>query len=55
GDETVALLRFRLSEEQCAAVERGGEVVALCDHPGHRARTVLDDAQRRALAEDLGR
>ncbi|TMD90889.1 MAG: DUF3501 family protein [Chloroflexi bacterium] len=55
GDETVALLRFRLSEDQCAAVERGGEVVALCDHPGHRARTVLDDAQRRALAEDLGR
>jgi hypothetical protein len=55
GDASVELLRFRLTEEQCAALERGGEVSIVCDHPGHRARTVLDDAQRRALAEDLGR
>ena len=55
GEKPVELLRFRLTEEQVAALERGGEVVVLCDHPGHRARAVLDEAQRRALAEDLGR
>jgi hypothetical protein len=55
ADEPVEYLRFRLSEEQCAGVARGGEVVVCCDHPDHRARTVLDEAQRRALAEDLGR
>jgi hypothetical protein len=55
GAEPVEYLRFRLSEEQCAAVTGGGEVVVCCDHPEHRARTVLDEAQRRALAEDLGR
>jgi hypothetical protein len=55
GDEPVEYLRFRLSEEQCVAVAAGGEVVVCCDHPDHRARAVLDEAQRRALAEDLGR
>lgn len=55
GDEPVEHLRFRLTEEQCAALAHGGEVVVSCDHPAHRARTVLDEAQRRALAEDLGR
>jgi Protein of unknown function (DUF3501) len=54
-EEAVTLLRFRLTDEQCAAVAAGGEVVVLCDHPRHRARAVLDDAQRRALAEDLNR
>jgi hypothetical protein len=53
GDEPVEHLRFRLTEEQCAAIAGGGEVVVCCDHPAHRARTVLDEAQRRALAEDL--
>jgi hypothetical protein len=55
GGEPVEYLRFRLSEEQCAAIAGGGEVVVCCDHPEHRARTVLDEAQRHALAEDLGR
>jgi uncharacterized protein DUF3501 len=55
GDEPVEYLRFRLTEEQCAAITAGGEVVVCCDHPAHRARTQLDEAQRRALAEDLGR
>jgi hypothetical protein len=55
GGEPVEYLRFRLSEEQCSAIAGGGEVVVCCDHPEHRARTVLDEAQRRALAEDLGR
>ncbi len=55
GDEPVEHLRFRLTEAQCAAVAGGGEVVVCCDHPAQRARTVLDEAQRRALAEDLGR
>ncbi|MEA2669858.1 MAG: hypothetical protein QOG45_78, partial [Chloroflexota bacterium] len=45
----------RLTEEQCAAISSGGEVVVCCDHPAHRARTLLDETQRRALAEDLGR
>jgi hypothetical protein len=54
-DRPVELLRFRLSEQQCDAIERGGEVVVLCSHPGYRARTALDEAQRRALAEDLRR
>lgn len=54
GDEPVEHLRFRLSEGQRTAVAGGGEVAVLCDHPGHRARTVLEEAQRRALAEDLG-
>jgi Protein of unknown function (DUF3501) len=53
GDEPVEYLRFRLTEEQCAAIAGGGEVVVCCDHPAHRTRTVLDEAQRRALAEDL--
>jgi hypothetical protein len=53
GDEPVEHLRFRLTEEQCAAIAGGGEVVVCCDHPAHRARTVLDEVQRRALAEDL--
>jgi hypothetical protein len=53
--EPVEYLRFRLSEEQRAAVARGGEVVVCCDHPEYRARTVLDEEQRGALAEDLGR
>ncbi|HEY2702433.1 MAG TPA: DUF3501 family protein [Candidatus Dormibacteraeota bacterium] len=55
GDEPVEHLRFRLTEAQCAAIAGGGEAVVCCDHPAHRARTVLDEAQRRALAEDLGR
>jgi hypothetical protein len=55
GDEPVEHLRFRLSEAQRAAVAAGAEVAIRCDHAGHRARTVLDEAQRRALAEDLGR
>ncbi|HEX6492640.1 MAG TPA: DUF3501 family protein [Candidatus Dormibacteraeota bacterium] len=45
GDEPVALLRFRLTDEQCAALARGGEVAVLCADPGNRARTVLDDAR----------
>jgi Protein of unknown function (DUF3501) len=53
ADESVELLRFRLTGEQRAALAAGGEVVVLSDHPRLRARTVLDDAQRRALAEDL--
>jgi Protein of unknown function (DUF3501) len=52
--EPVRHLRFRLTEEQRAALEGGAEVVVCCDHPGHRARTTLGDDQRRALAEDLG-
>jgi len=55
GDEPVEHLRFRLTDAQRAALSAGGEVAVVCDHPGHRARTVLDEAQRRALAEDLGR
>jgi Protein of unknown function (DUF3501) len=55
GSEPVQHLRFRLTEEQCAAVERGAEVVVCCDHPAHRVRTVLGEEQRRALAEDLER
>ena len=51
--ESVRQLRFRLTEEQRAAVERGAEVVVCCDHPGHRGRTVLGEEQRRALLEDL--
>jgi hypothetical protein len=52
-DQPVEHLRFRLTEGQCEAIARGGEVAVVCDHPGHRARAVLDEAQRRALAEDL--
>jgi hypothetical protein len=55
GDQPVEHLRFRFSEAQCAAVAAGAEVAVVCDHPGRRARTVLDEEQRRALAEDLAR
>jgi Protein of unknown function (DUF3501) len=51
--EPVRHLRFRLTEEQCAALAGGAEAVVCCDHPGHRARTQLGDDQRRALVEDL--
>jgi Protein of unknown function (DUF3501) len=53
--EPVRHLRFRLGEEQCAAVEGGAEVAVCCDHPGHRARAVLGEEQCRALLEDLER
>jgi hypothetical protein len=55
GEREVAGTLFVETEEQCAAIAGGGEVVVCCDHPEHRARTVLDEAQRHALAEDLGR
>jgi len=54
GDDPVQHLRFRLSEGQRAALRQGAEVALRCDHPGHRARTALDEPQRLALAEDLG-
>jgi hypothetical protein len=54
GDDPVQCLRFRLTEEQCAALQRGADVALRCEHPGHRARTLLDETQRRALVEDLG-
>lgn len=55
GEQPVEHLRFRLTEAQCAAVAAGAEVAVVCDHPGRRARTELDEEQRRALAEDLAR
>lgn len=51
--EPVRHLRFRLTEEQCAALVSGAEVVVCCDHLGHRARATLGEEQRRALVEDL--
>jgi hypothetical protein len=51
---SVHYLRFRLSGEQRAAFLQGGaEVAVVADHPALRARAVLSDDQRMALAADL--
>jgi hypothetical protein len=50
----VHYLRFRLPLEAIRAFRsEGREIALLIDHPGYRARTVLSDEVRRALAEDL--
>lgn len=50
---SVHYLRFRLTEEQRAAFLRGAEVAVVADHSNYRARTVLEEHQRLALAADL--
>lgn len=50
---SVHYLRFRLTEEQRAAFLRGAEVAVVADHSNYRARTVLEENQRLALAADL--
>lgn len=50
---SVHYLRFRLSPQQRAAWLRGAEVALVADHPAYRARTVLSEEQRLALAADL--
>lgn len=51
---SVHYLRFHLDDSQRAAFLSGGFEVALAaDHPHYTERTVLDERQRMALAEDL--
>lgn len=50
---SVHYLRFRLDVAQRAAFLGGAETVVLADHDHYQARTVLDEAQRMALAGDL--
>jgi hypothetical protein len=50
---TVHYLRFRLDEAQRAAFLSGAEVVVSAEHANYRARAVLSEEQRMALAPDL--
>ena len=50
---TVHYLRFHLSDDQRSALLRGAEVALVAEHPALRARTVLSEDQRMALAGDL--
>jgi len=54
GPGAVRSLRFHLSAEQRAAVVGAvGEVMLVAEHPAYSARAVLDEAQCRALRDDL--
>ena len=50
---SVHYLRFRLTDAQRAAFLRGDEVAIAAEHEGYRARAVLTEDQRTALAADL--
>lgn len=51
---SVQFLHFPFTEEQAAAFKTAGtEILFAIDHPGYRHMTILPEATRAALAEDL--
>jgi hypothetical protein len=50
---SVHYLRFRLDSAQREAFLRDAEVAVVAEHPGYRARALLTERQRKALAADL--
>jgi hypothetical protein len=54
-DKTSAVhfMRFELTPEMVAAVKGGASISAGIDHPAYREQTVIPDAVRDSLADDL--
>lgn len=53
---TVQYVRFSLTARQAEVLRAGTEAVAIvAEHPNYQGRSVLSEAARQALSEDLGR